>query len=136
MRQEEAIRRLPLPEARMRLQEAAGSGGKTAKVAAGSAAVPAFRAPQKQTTAGVTARSGGQTHSRGATAKPQQQHPADRAYDPTKNPFGENGDDDEDAAREATTLNPFGDCDDDDDGVGGGAAVVRKPLDRNLNPFE
>lgn len=132
MRQEESIRRQPLPEARMRLQEASKAKDNLPKA---SAAAPAFRVPQKKSSAPI---------SRPMSSGRSIAVAVDRAYDPTKNPFGE---DDEaaagggaaSAAKEATTLNPFGDCDDDDEEEKGGVVVVagvRKPLDKNLNPFE
>lgn len=134
MRQEEAIRRVPLTEARMRQQEAA----KTKDMSKPSAAAPTFRAPQKKSA----------PISRASVVG------VERAYDPAKDPFheDESGHDDGAAggggaaaaagslAKEATSLNPFGDCDDEEEGdevvVAVAANVVRKPLDRNLNPFE
>lgn len=114
MKQEEAIKRAPVPEARMRLQEATAKPTNPTP----TSTTATFKAPRKQT----------------QTAK----FPPKTYYDPSKDPFAS---DDLPAAvsvdprkkvAEAVSTNPFGDIDDADVPV----AEDRKALDSNLNPFE
>lgn len=145
MRQEEAVKRLQMPEARMRLHESAkiASAEQAAATAKSrSAPMPAFRAPQKKSA--VVDRPLASS-SRAPVRNAAVVAAVDAAYDPAKNPF--DGEDDGagglpaagqlsgSLAKEATTLNPFGEFDDDavEDKAEG---AQQKPLDKNLNPFE
>lgn len=138
LRQDEAIKRMPLPEGRMRQQE---SGGVKPKEPV-KVQTPAFRVPQKQPHSAAAQRNASDAGRRGAQPPVAVDRAYDPAmnpfYDPAKNPFGEAEEDDAapgsskaplsgSLAKEATTLNPFGECDEVDE---------QKPLDSNLNPFE
>lgn len=113
MKQEEAIRRAPVPEARMRLQEATAKTNNPTPISTSSSS---FKAPRKQV---------------------QPVRAAQKTYDPAKDPFATDeppGAVSVDARRkivEPASNNPF---DEEDEDVK--EAADRKELDSNLNPFE
>lgn len=117
MKQEEAIKRAPVPEARMRLQEA------TVKpTTQNSSSASSFKAPRKQ------------------IQTPKVPHP--KAYDPAKDPFATDEptaasvvDPRRKVAEVVASTNPFAD-DEEEEEDDVREAVDRKVLDKNLNPFE
>lgn len=115
MKQEEAIKRAPVPEARMRLQEATSKS----TTAAPSNPSSTFKAPRKQVPV--------------VRVVP-------KVYDPAKDPFATDDlsvapsvVDPRKKVTENVSSNPFGDADNDDDED---EVADRKALDSNFNPFE
>lgn len=111
MRQEEAIKRAPIPEARMRLHEVSSN---KPSIVPTSGTSSSFKAPRKQ---------------------PALVKVTPKTYDPAKDPFAE----DENAAAfddapkkvsDVASNNPFENPEDDHE------EADRKALDSNLNPFE